>query len=108
MVIALEALGTLGCVNADRADSYTRLTRYLEAVGPSKLHADEQDRVRHAADTLVFADAWDNDVAAALDDINHLAESLVDSGRWEPDSADHLVELVGSCGPEEAQALALS
>lgn len=94
-------------MNADRADSYTRLTRYLEDVGPSKLHADEQDRVRHAADTLVFAGAWDGDVAQALEDINNLAGDLVDAGRWEPGSAEYLVELVGSCGPEEAQALAL-
>jgi hypothetical protein len=95
-------------MNADRADSYTRLTRYLEDVGPAKLHAVEQERVRVAADTLLFADAWDDEVAAALDDLNRLAGGLVDSGRWELESAERLVELVSACGPEEAQALALS
>ena len=94
-------------MNADRADSYTRLTHYLEDVGPAKLHDDEQQRVREAADTLLFAPGLDDDVAGALEDINALAGTLVDSGRWEPEGVERLVELVSACGPEEAQALAL-
>lgn len=94
-------------MNAQRADSYTRLTRFLDDIGPAKLHPDEQDRVRHAADTLVFAGAWDDAVAASLEDLNLLTDGLVDSGRWELEAAERLVELVSACGPEEAQALAL-
>jgi hypothetical protein len=94
-------------MNAERADNYTRLTRYLEDIGPAKLHADEQDRVRIAADTLVFAGGWSDEVSDALDDMNRLAGILVDSGRWELESAERLVDMVGACGPAEAQALAL-
>lgn len=94
-------------MNADRADNYTRLTRHLEDIGPAKLHVDEQDRVRVAADTLVFAGGWSDEVADALDDMNRLAGILVDSGRWELETAERLVDMVGACGPEEAQALAL-
>ena len=94
-------------MNAERADNYIRLTRYLEDIGPSKLHADEQDRVRDAADTLVFAGGWSDEVADALDDMNRLAGVLIDSGRWELETAERLVDMVGACGPEEAQALAL-
>jgi hypothetical protein len=94
-------------VTPDRADSYLRLTRFLSEDGPARLHPDEDERVREAADTLVLSPAWSPDVARALDDISDLAGRLADSGRWELEAAERLIEQVAACGPDEAGALAL-
>jgi hypothetical protein len=87
-------------MTAPRAQSYTHLMALLRGVGPAKLQQDEQDRIRSAADTLLFSPEWDGSVEAALDDIEDLTIRLVDSGRWEVESADQLGRAVADCAPE--------
>ena len=71
----------------------------LEDLGPSKLLASEQDRIREAADTLIFAEHADDDVVAALEDIRTLAGHLAESGRWTDERAAGLVDDVVAAGP---------
>jgi hypothetical protein len=87
-------------MTATRAQSYSRLMALLRDVGPAKLQDIEQDRIRIAADTLVFSSDWDGEVEAALDDIEELTIRLVDSGRWEVEAADRLGRAVSDCAPE--------
>jgi hypothetical protein len=91
-----------------RTQSYGRVIKALDDLGPSKLQPDEAGRIREAADALVFC------AHAELDAVDRemleLAEAqltaLVESGRWtEPTAKALLIDLQG-CGPEEALALA--
>jgi len=80
----------------------------LDELGPSKLLDEEQDRIRHAADNLIFAsDMEDQDgpAHAALDDTVRLCRSLVDSGRWEKVTAAQLGSDLRACGPEAVASL---
>jgi hypothetical protein len=47
--------GELVAMTSDRTQAYGRVMKTLEDLGPSKLLAAEQDRVREAADNLIFA-----------------------------------------------------
>jgi hypothetical protein len=73
----------------------------LEDVGPSKLLDREQQRIRYAADNLIFSTDLANDVEAlvAINDVEDLCQALVESGRWEQSSATRLAEDVLECGP---------
>jgi hypothetical protein len=79
----------------------------LNDVGPSKLLDDEQQRVRYAADNLIFSTDLGSDAPAreALEDIDALCRALVESGRWEQVTATRLAEDVFQCGPAEPAIL---
>jgi hypothetical protein len=77
------------------------VVKTLSEVGSSKLLRREQERIRDAADDLIFADTLSVDEAAeaALRDIECLCLDLVESGRWDRDRAMRLADDVYSCGP---------
>ena len=85
-------------MTSERTQAYGRVVKTLEDLGPSKLQAGEQERIREAADTLIFAVDFD-EARAALEDIDALAEHLVATGRWSDERADHLVQDLLACGP---------
>jgi len=85
-------------MTSDRTQAYGRVVKTLEDIGPAKLQPAEQDRIREAADTLIFA-VDEAEARAALADVEALAAHLVASGRWTPDRADELVHDVLACGP---------
>jgi hypothetical protein len=93
-------------VTSDRAQAYGRVTRTLEDLGATKLLASEQERLREAADTLLFCDDVGADPAAraALEDIDALAAHLVASDRWTSERAERLLADVAACGPLSAVA----
>jgi hypothetical protein len=65
----------------NRTQAYGRVVKTLDELGPSKLLAAEQARIRDAADILIFASDVD-ETREALRDIGRLAEALVASGGW--------------------------
>jgi hypothetical protein len=73
----------------------------LSDLGPSKLQPGEQDRIREAADTLIFSVDLDADAAAsaALGDVDDLLNALVKCGRWQRETAERLADDVYGCGP---------
>jgi hypothetical protein len=85
----------------ERAQAYRRVMHTLAELGPSKLVAGEQERIRHAVDTLIFSRDLDEDDAArdALIDLDRLCGVLVESGRWEQARAMRLAADVSQCGP---------
>ena len=85
----------------ERAQAYRRVIHTLNDLGPSKLLMGEQDRVRHAADSLIFSRDLLQDAAAceALKDMERLCKVLVESGRWEQAGATRLVRDISQCGP---------
>jgi hypothetical protein len=85
-------------MNSERTQAYGRVLRTLEDVGPTKLHDAEQERIRDAADTLIFAATLD-EARAALEDVDALAEHLVATDRWSEERAAELAQDILACGP---------
>ena len=85
-------------MTSERTQAYGRVIRTLEDVGPTKLHESEQERVRNAADTLIFASTLE-EAREVLEDIDTLAEHLVATGRWTEERASELAEDILACGP---------
>jgi hypothetical protein len=73
----------------------------LRAVGDTKLHPEERDQLREAADSLVFCEDLDagSEAKLALDGVRELTARLVGTGRWTPAAAEQLLEDVAGCGP---------
>ena len=84
-----------------RAQSYGRVMETLRSVGETKLHRDEMDQLREAADTLLFCEDIDagTDAKRALEGARDLTRRLAATGRWTPEAADRLLEDVAGCGP---------
>jgi hypothetical protein len=85
-------------MTAERTQAYGRVMKTLKDMGPAKLQPAEQDRIRDAADNLIFAADLD-EARTALMDIEALAEHLVASGRWTSERADQLASDLVACGP---------
>ena len=85
-------------MTSERTQAYGRVLRTLEDVGPTKLHESEQERIRDAADTLIFAATFEEG-RAALEDVDALAEHLVATDRWSEERAAELAQDVLACGP---------
>ena len=75
--------------------------KVLEDLSASKLHPDEQDVVREAADALFFCDRLEDDPAAeeALADFYELVDRLMESDRLIAETAGRLTAAVDACGP---------
>jgi hypothetical protein len=89
-------------VSPERTQAYQRVIQTLDQLGPSKLWGDEQERIRYAADTLIFSANLIEDEAArdSLEDAGRLCSALVESGRWESITAARLASDLSECGPE--------
>jgi hypothetical protein len=88
-------------MTSDRSNAYGRVTKLLDDLSASKLHAAEQQTVRDAADALFFCEdiGADPDARAALDALDTLIDGLVESDRFTPETADRLRADVRGCGP---------
>ena len=88
-------------MTSERSQAYGRVMRTLEDMGPAKLLESERERIRHAADTLFFAEdlGVDADAREAVSDITALARHLVETDRWLDESARRLLQDVLACGP---------
>jgi hypothetical protein len=95
-------------MSPERTQAYRRVMRTIDELGPSKLLGSEQDRIRHAADNLIFSSdlASDGPAREALRDIDELCTALVDSGRWESVTAERLERDMHACGPDAPIAAA--
>jgi hypothetical protein len=89
-------------MSPERTQAYRRVITTLGQLGPSKLQSDEQERIRYAADSLIFSANLAQDSAAcdALEDAGRLCATLVESGRWESTTAARLASDLSQCGPE--------
>ena len=94
-------------MSPERSKAYRRVIKTLDDMGPSKLLDSEQQRIRYAADNLIFSTDLGTDVDAcdALEDVSALCRALIESGRWEQATAMRLVDDVCECGPASALVL---
>jgi hypothetical protein len=95
-------------MSPERSHAYKRVMYTLDQLGPSKLLLEEQDRIRYAADILIFSgDLTGEEASAALADALTLCEALVQSGRWERVTATRLADDISACGPMLASEAAV-
>ena len=85
-------------MTSERTQAYGRVLQTLADVGSIKLHASEQERVRDAADALIFAASY-HEARAVLEDVDALSEHLVATGRWSEERAAELAHDILACGP---------
>ena len=85
-------------MTSERTQAYGRVVKTLEDLGPSKLQPHEQELIRDAADTLIFA-AGPDDASTAVGNVEALAEHLAGSGRWTAERTQQLVDDLVACGP---------
>lgn len=88
----------MSTMNSERTQAYGRVVKTLEDLGPAKLQSAEQERIREAADTLIFAAGFD-EAQAAMEDVDQLVEHLIASGRWTPERGQELLQDLLGCGP---------
>jgi hypothetical protein len=86
-------------MTAERASAYGEVATLLRDLGPAKLTASEQERIRAAADELILAANIDPDARDALRDVGELGRHLESTGRWTAPRARRLVDAVFACGP---------
>jgi hypothetical protein len=100
-VPSVRVMATLTHVTSRRAEAYGRVLRILSGPDGEELRPEELDRIRLAADSLLFCEdvELDSDARDAADAIADLAVELVESGRWDEDTAEALVSDVLACGP---------
>ena len=89
----------------ERTQAYGRVVQTLAELGPTKLLAGEQARIRDAADTLIFSASLE-EARDSLRDMGSLAEHLLDSGRWLEERVDTLISDILACGPSAVPAAA--
>jgi hypothetical protein len=85
-------------MNSDRTHAYGRVVKTLDDLGPAKLQPAELDRIRDAADTLIFA-ATADEALLALADVRDITEHLVSVDRWTEERAEQLLSDLQDCGP---------
>jgi hypothetical protein len=76
--------------------------KWLADLGPAKLHQGEQDLIRDAADTLLFAE--DESAEKALVQVEDLTATLVESDRLLEETAQQLLRDLEDAGPATAVA----
>ncbi len=87
-------------MTSDRAQAYGRVVKTIDELAATKLLAPEQQRIRDAADTLLFCETPDAPGAReALGDIEELTRHLAQSERWTEERARALADDVVACGP---------
>ena len=88
-------------MNSDRTQAYGRVVKALDDLSESKLHPDEQQIVREAADSLLFCEDISTDAAAelALGELYELTDRLVETDRMSSEATLKLTADVEACGP---------
>jgi hypothetical protein len=92
-------------MTSERSHAYGRVIKTLDDIGPAKLHANEQELIRDAADTLFFSESGtDAGAREAVVRVGELTGRMVEAGRLLDESAERLLRDLDDCGPATAIA----
>ena len=88
-------------MTSERSQAYGRVTKLVDDLSASKLHADEQQTIRDAADAMFFCEdlGGDEEARAALAAFEQLVTTLLENERFTPETAERLRADVEGCGP---------
>ncbi len=85
-------------MTSERAQAYGRVMATLQDIGDSKLQPGEVERIREAADALLFSEGGDQGATTAVADVTALTRALVESDRWTEAGARRLLDDLLHCG----------
>ena len=93
-------------MTSERSQAYGRVTKLVDDLSGSKLHADEQQTIRDAADAVFFCEdlAADPDARQALEAVETLIGHMVEVERFTPETAERLRADLDGCGPLQPAA----
>jgi hypothetical protein len=96
-----KSIASLGHMTSERAQAYGRVMETISDFEGSKLHPDEVQVVREAADALLFCEDLEADPAAteALDRFHALTDQLLENDRISSERVGQLTADVEACGP---------
>jgi hypothetical protein len=88
-------------MNSERAHAYGCLMKTLQSLRGAKLHPEEEETVREAADALFFCEDLEVDASPqqALSTFHELTDRLLESERMTPEMVHRLTAQVEDCGP---------
>lgn len=88
-------------MTSERAQAYGRLMRRLRSADAAGLLPHEEDRIREAADALLFcSNDWsDEQTLEELGEAVRLVEGLAEEGRWQDAHAQLVLRELRACGP---------
>jgi len=87
-------------VNAERYQAYTSAVSKIDKVAAAKLHPQEQEVLKNAAEGLLLCSDPEGSAAAELRaEAQRQLFSLVEAGRWSQSRADELLEAIEACCP---------
>lgn len=87
-------------MTSERAQAYGRVVDTIDDLAATKLQPVEVERIRAAADTLLFSEDLSAPGARdALEDAEALTAALVESDRWTDERAQRLFDDLAECGP---------
>ena len=88
-------------MNTERSRAYSNVTRIVSDLAAAKLHPQEQQAVREAADALLFSTdiAHDDEARDALSRLEAVVDRLVANERVEPETGRMILDAVEACGP---------
>jgi hypothetical protein len=81
----------------ERANAYCRALGLIAGPGMDET---EQEQVRHAADTLLFAKRCDESTHEALCETRAVLHGVIHAARWSQYRADRLLGELRACGPD--------
>jgi len=82
----------------ERANAYGRVIKTLSDLGPTKLHDDEQQVIRDAADALLLDEHPSTRAPVALAEARELIARLEESDRLLPETGRRLLDDLALCG----------
>ena len=93
-------------MTSQRADAYGRVIKAVDDLADAKLHADEQQVIRDAADGMFFCEdlGADDSAREALAAARELIDRLTESERLLHQTAGRLLADIEDCGPLGAAA----
>ena len=87
-------------MTSERAEAYGRVMQHLTQLSGTQLQPGEADRLREAADTLLFCeDPRGEEARSALGDAEALVEHLIEVERFTEDRGHLVLRDLGECGP---------
>ena len=87
-------------MTSERAEAYGRVMHHLTELSGTKLQPTEVDRIREAADTLLFCeDSRSEEARTATHEAEALVEHLIDVERFTEERGHQLLRDLGECGP---------
>ena len=87
-------------MTSERAEAYGRVMHHLTELGGTQLQPAEVERLREAADTLLFCeDPRGEEARAATASAETLVEHLIEVDRFTEERGHAVLRDLGECGP---------